>query len=76
MNFKILGENIKATRSKRKLTQNQLAHKIGYTGPGAGAYISRLESGKNRLRTDTLARLATALGTTASALLKWATYQN
>lgn len=63
-----LASNIRAAREAANLTQLALAHKLGYAGPDAGAYISRLESGQEP-RIDTLGRLAKALDTTIEALL-------
>lgn len=64
-----LGENIRLARSARGITQLALAHAIGYAGDDAGAYISRVESGHQAPRIDTLERIANALGVTVCALL-------
>lgn len=64
-----LGENIKAARDKANLTQLALAHAIGYTGDDAGAYVSRVESGQQAPRIDTLQRIADALGVPVCSLL-------
>lgn len=65
-----LGASIKHYREKAAFTQLELAHAIGYTGPEAGSYISRLESGQQQPRVSTLHRLALALGIDAEALMK------
>lgn len=64
-----LGENIKAARTAKNLTQLALAHAIGYTGDDAGAYVSRVESGQQAPRIDTLSRIADALGVPVCSLL-------
>ena len=64
-----LGENIKSARVSHGLTQLALAHAIGYTGDDAGAYISRVESGQQAPRLDTLQRIADALGVAVCSLL-------
>lgn len=64
-----LGENIQTARKAANLTQLALAHAIGYTGSDAGAYISRVESGSQEPRLDTLQRIADALGVAVCSLL-------
>lgn len=64
-----LGENIRTARSNAGITQLALAHAIGYNGADAGAYISRVESGAQEPRLDTLSRIAEALGVTTCSLL-------
>lgn len=64
-----IGENILAARSEAGITQLALAHAIGYNGADAGAYISRVESGAQEPRLDTLSRIAEALGVTTCSLL-------
>lgn len=64
-----LGENIHQTRKRKGMTQLELAHAIGYEGDDAGAYISRVESGRQAPRLDTLQRIAAALGVTVCSLL-------
>lgn len=64
-----LGENIKSARTAKGITQLALAHAIGYTGDDAGAYISRVESGQQAPRLDTLQRIADALGVAVCSLL-------
>lgn len=57
--------HLRAWREFRRLTQEQLAEKIGTTG----AVISLLESGDRGLSHKWLLRLAPALGTTPGFLL-------
>ena len=64
-----LGANIRAARLAAKLTQLVLAHKIGLHGADAGAWISRVESGQQEPRLDSLRRIANALNVTLNALL-------
>lgn len=64
-----IGENIRTARSNAGITQLALAHAIGYNGDDAGAYISRVESGAQEPRLDTLSRIAEALGVTTCSLL-------
>lgn len=64
-----LGQNIKRARTSKGITQLALAHKIGYTGDDAGAYISRVESDTQAPRIDTLLRIAEALQVTMCSLL-------
>lgn len=62
---KRLGNNLRAWREFRKLTQTELAEKVGTTG----AVISLLESGGRKLSPKWLYRLAPVLGTTAGHLM-------
>jgi len=66
----IIGDNIREAREALNLTQLALAHRIGYRGEDAGAHICRLEAGQHEPRVKTLHRLAKALKTSVSALLK------
>lgn len=66
---KNLGNNVRAARLLANKTQLELAHDIGYSGPDAGAYISRVEAGQQEPRLDTIARIAEALGTTTEKLI-------
>ena len=56
-----IGENVKTLRTAAGMTQLELAHKSGFAGPDAGAYVSRLEHGANAPRIETLQRIAKAL---------------
>ncbi len=64
-----VGENIRKARTKAGITQLALAHKMGYEGDDAGAYISRVESGQQEPRLETLSRIAEALGVLVCSLL-------
>lgn len=67
---KHLGKNIRAARVAADKTQQQLAEAIGHSGGDAGAFISRLEAGKQQPRVDTLHRIAKVLGVQLDELLK------
>lgn len=64
-----LGQNVKKYRRKAKWTQLELAHAIGYTGPDAGSYISRIESGAQSPRIEQARKLAKALGVQIGKLI-------
>jgi len=64
-----IGPNIRDARTAKGITQLALAHKIGYSGDDAGAYISRVEAGQQEPRLGTLAAIAKALGVSVSDLL-------
>lgn len=64
-----LGASIRTARAAKGITQLALAHAIGYEGDDAGAYISRVESGHQSPRIETLSRIAEALGVTVCSLL-------
>src|SRR4051794_31596472 len=59
-----VGERVRALRTERGLSQEQLA------GPGVSAsYVSLIESGRRRPSAEALATLAAALGTSVEFLL-------
>lgn len=64
-----VGTKVARARTKAKLTQLQLAHKIGLSGDDAGAAISRLESGTQEPRLEKLIRIAAALRVPLESLL-------
>ncbi len=64
-----VGAAVAAARARRKMTQLQLAHKIGLVGDDAGAAISRWESGAQEPRLRTLIAIAEALGVSLESLL-------
>lgn len=68
----IIGANIRAAREAHKppMTQLALGHALGWTGPDAGAQISRFESGLKEPRISTLTKIAGALGIHVSHLLR------
>jgi len=65
----VVGVAVAKARTKRGLTQLQLAHKIGLSGDDAGAAISRLESGTQEPRLAKLSLIAKVLGVHISELL-------
>lgn len=65
IDMKELGEKIKELRIERKLSQEQLAAKIGV----ATNTVSQYESGKSKTSIDVLANLAVELDTTTDFLL-------
>lgn len=60
-----LGENLRAARERRELTQEQLSERSGVQ---AGE-ISRIETGKRDPQVSTLLKLARGLGVNAGQLL-------
>ena len=64
-----LGQNIKAARLDRGMTQLTLAHACGYSGEDAGAYISRVEAGKQEPRIAMLSKIAAKLKVNLGELL-------
>lgn len=64
-----LGLNLRQARERLDLTQLALAHKMGYAGDNAGAYVSRIENGLSVPSLGTLQKLAGALGVAVSSLL-------
>lgn len=65
----VIGASIRAAREAKQMTQLDLGHALGWTGPDAGAQISRFESGNKEPRISTLQRIAAALGVTVSQLI-------
>jgi transcriptional regulator with XRE-family HTH domain len=59
------GKNVRAARTEKGWTQEQLAHESGL----AVVQISRIERGVREVRLTTLLRLITALGTDPETLL-------
>ena len=62
----ILGRNLRTARAAVGISQGKLSQRSGVDL----AQISRAERGKTHVRTDTLIRLARALRTTPSELLR------
>lgn len=60
-----VGKRIKELRKEQKLTQQQLADKVGVTY----IQIGRYETGKSNASADILQKVAAALGTTADFLM-------
>ena len=63
---KKLGENLKALRTERKITQTGLAEKLGVDK----SFVSNIEKGKNNPTLSTITNLAQALGVSTNELLK------
>lgn len=66
MNYKNLGQRIKAAREDRGLTQEQLAENVGLSP----MHISVIERGVKPPKLDTFVRIANALGVSADLLLQ------
>lgn len=64
-----IGERIKEARTKKGMTQIELAHAVGFTGDQAGACICRWEAGEQEPRFDNIARVAYALEVSIASLL-------
>lgn len=65
-----LGRALRRARLRKKWSQLTLAHKLGYAGPDAGAFISRLESGcQTGMQTRNLTRFAKILGVSLDELM-------
>ncbi|MGN0691318.1 MAG: helix-turn-helix domain-containing protein [Oscillospiraceae bacterium] len=61
-----IGRNIRTTRERLGMEQQELAGKIGLTS----ASLSNIERGKNLPKTQNLIKIAQALGVTAEELMK------
>lgn len=65
LNYKAIGERIRASRMKCKFSQEQLANLASLTP----AHISHIENGHTKLSLPALVSIANALGATADELL-------
>ena len=63
---KVLGEVFKEYRLKNKLTQEKIAEKLGISVK----YISRIETGKSGIKTQTLIKYINLLGITPNVFYK------
>ena len=63
-----LYKNIRACRKAAKLTQEELAHKTGYTDRSS---IARIEKGEIDLPQSKILQFAEALGVTPGRLMGW-----
>ncbi len=63
---KKLGENLKTLRTKKNITQTELAKTLGVDK----SFISNIESGKTNPTLATITGLAQALGVSTNELLK------
>ena len=64
-----VGQRVAEARIKARMTQLELAQKIGLEGEGSDAGISRLEAGLQEPRLDKLIRIADALEVPLESLL-------
>ena len=65
---KFVGQNILKRRKELKMTQENLAKKLGYKSISA---VAKIENGMNGLNQSKLARIAEILETSPSALMGW-----
>lgn len=65
---KFVGQNILKRRKELRMTQEDLAKKLGYKSISA---IAKIENGMNGLNQSKLARIAEILETSPSALMGW-----
>lgn len=65
-----LGRNIKSARIAANMTQLQLAHAIGFKGEDAGAYICRVEAGKQEPRLPIIIKIAARLRVNLESLIQ------
>ena len=63
-----VGKNIAEARKRARMTQEELAQKVGYKTKSA---INKIEMGKRDLPQKKIATFAAALGTTPGHLLGW-----
>jgi transcriptional regulator with XRE-family HTH domain len=66
---KALGERLRNAREAKGWSQLKLAHILGYQGPNAGAFISKVEAGHQEPRLKTLRAIGERLGVSLEALL-------
>lgn len=65
IDFALIGKRIKASRKKARITQAQLAEKLGISV----AYMSQIETGKTKISLSRLAQIAKFLQTDPSYFL-------
>ena len=63
-----LYQNIKNARTALKMSQQELADKLGYKSPST---IAKIESGENDIPLSKVSAFAVALETTPAALMGW-----
>lgn len=63
---KQLAKNVRALRQHKRMTQEELSHRIGYKGFN---YITLVESNKRQVSVEKLEQLCDVLKTTPNALL-------
>ena len=64
----VVGKKIREVRQEKKITQGELAKRMGYSDKSA---ISKIETGENDVNMSTVIRFADALGTSKEHLLGW-----
>lgn len=64
-----VGKRVAEARAQKGISQLKLAHDIGRIGDDAGAHISRIESGVQEPKLETLIRIAEALEVPLESLL-------
>lgn len=62
------GQRVKARREELKMTQDELAHKVGYQ---SRASINKIELDKRNIKQSQIATIARALQTTPGYLMGW-----
>ena len=72
VDYMLLGKRIKEARKKTKMTQDQLAEKLGIST----AYMSQIETGKATVNLNRLAQIAFLLQTDISYFLSGVTSSN
>lgn len=65
---KFLGENIRALRESKGISQEELALKIGYKNR---ATICKIEAGQRNVELSTIDKIATVLGVTSATLCNY-----
>ena len=63
-----LGNRIRRLREKNGLSQEELAHRLGYTSKST---ITKIEKGVNDIPQNKIVRFAECLNTTPAALMGW-----
>lgn len=63
-----IGQRIKKRRKELKMSQEELAHKLGYTSRSA---IHKIESDARNLKQDKIKPLAIALDTSVEYIMGW-----
>ena len=63
-----IGENIRKRRIELKMTQEELANRVGYKSKSA---INKIEQGVNDVQQSKIEQFANALNTSPSVLMGW-----
>lgn len=64
--YRKVGKKIQDTRRAQKMSQKELAEKMG---KGSATYINLIESGKRKVSLESMTKIAKALGTTLNTFL-------